>query len=302
MKLISDPAELDFRNEYDTHLNVYLGGVPFTGILKEKYEQVEYKEGNAIHVIQYYENGQKRFEEILKKRTQSESFSWYEDGSIKSEFKFDHLFYQESGTVLTTGYELYPDGKLASKSENGFRRSFAENGNLILESKSTPEEKYHKEYYLNGVLKFHRLPAIKKSFHYSDKKYLIIDQDENYGRSSIYFNEVIIGTYIHELFFSEGQAFGFSTHADGIRTSRLTSWLVTTVQKDKPEKYLSLNFKLCFCKNKKHADYGFKRFVNKITSEEIEHFRIPEIVGIEFQESTKMLERLKTETNKKNFQ
>jgi len=298
VKLITNPAELDFRNEYDSHLNVFHNGVPFSGILKENHEQVEYKSGNAVHVIQYYENGQKSFEEILDPNAQSKSFRWFVDGSIQSEYKFDHTFYNEPGTVLTTGYELYPDGKLASKSENGYRRSFAKNGNLILESKSTPQEKYYKEYYLNGVLKFHRLPNIKKSFHYSDKKYLIIDKDENYGRSSIYFNEVPIYTYIHELYFSEGKAFGFSTHADGIRANLLTGWLVNSVQKENPKKYLDLNFKLCFCKDQKYADHGFKRFINKITNQEIENFNIPSIVDIEKNDSREMLKRLKSQIKK----
>lgn len=128
---------------------------------------------------------------------------------------------------------------------------------------------------------------------------MIIDQDETYGRSSIYFNELVISNYIHQLYFSEGKEFGFSKHGDEIRINRLTTWLVNTVQNESPTKYLNLNFKLCFCKDEIQANYAFKRLVSKCEKNEIEKFRIPEVVDIEYSLAKQMHEKLRKEIDKK---
>ncbi|MGH1437629.1 MAG: hypothetical protein ACRBG0_24535, partial [Lewinella sp.] len=160
MKIIVNPKELEFRNEYDSQLNVYYQGEPFSGVFKYGYEEIEYRLGQATHVIRYFHNGRKESEEYLENGSNLETYTWYEDGTVRSEFKYDYSFFNKPGIVLKTGFSLFPNGKLESKSEKGISKSFSPSGELVVNAKYTPEEQYYKEYYLNGVLKYLSLPSI----------------------------------------------------------------------------------------------------------------------------------------------
>lgn len=299
MKIITDPEELDFRNEYDYDLNVYHQGEPFSGVFKQENEETEYKNGDANHIIRYYDNGQKESEEYLEQGAQMKTLTWYQDGAVKSEFKYDYTFYNEPGTVLKTGFSLFPNGQFETKAEKGISRSFSSSGELILETKYTPQEKYHKEYYLNGVLKYLHLPSINKSFHYTDNYLLVIDEDGTYGRSSIYIDEIRVRTRLEQLFFSEGRAFGFSIHADRIRISRLTTWLVKTIQQEKPSLYVELNLKLCFCQEEVQAQFAFDRLVKKLNVEEIKDLKVPKMANVNEEDFSHLRNKLLTEVLKK---
>ena len=299
MKTIHDPKELDFRNEYDSQLNVFNEGTPFTGMFKTTHEEITYEKGNAVHVIEYYENGEKRLEEFLKDGAQLKSYSWYADGSVKMDLEFDHQYYLEDGTVLTTGFTFYPNGAVETKCENGIRLEYSKDGILVGESKWVPGEKYHKEYYLNGSLKYLRLPSIKKSFHFTNTYVLVIEVDQSYKRSNIYYDEIRIKSHLRELFFSEGAAYGFSKSGDNLRIQRLVAWLTQKVKDESPQDYFNYNLELCFSQEEQQVQNAFTRLISKFDINHINDFSIPKITNIDQEEVSNLLERLKLELEKK---
>lgn len=299
MIIIKDDNELEFRNEYDSQLDVYYKGEPFSGVFKDKNEEIEYRAGNAVHVVTRFDNGQKSLEEFLNNGFQLETQSWFEDGKIRSHFKSDYSYFRENGINFTEGYSLYENGKLESESKKGVRKYFSICGKLVAKSKWTHQEKYSKEYYLNGVLKYFNMPTIYKSFHFTDDYKLIIDEDLSYGRSNAYYDRISIMSNISNLFYSESKGFNFFSISDEIRINRLTAWLEAEILKEDPIEYINLNLKLCYCKDKNQAELAYNRLVKKINNKEIMYlkpFQISNIENFEFQNS---MNRIKNELRKR---
>ncbi|VXB49992.1 hypothetical protein FLAVO9AF_170133 [Flavobacterium sp. 9AF] len=299
MIIITDDNDLEFKNEYDSHLDVYYNGEPFSGIFKDQNEEIEYKTGNAVHIVTRFDNGQKSLEEFRINGFQLETQSWFEDGRIRSNFKSDYSYFKETGINFTEGFSLYENGELESESKKGIKKNFSICGKLVAKSKWTHQEKYFKEYYLNGVLKYFNMPNIKKSFHFTDEYKLIIDEDLSYGRSNTYYDSLFIKSDISNLFYSESKEFKFFNSSDKIRISRLTAWLEGEILKEDPIEYINLNLELCYCKDKNEAELAYNRLLKKINDKEImflKPFQISNIQNFEFQNS---IDRIKKELYKR---
>lgn len=269
MITLSNRNDLDFRNEYDSEQSVYYNEHPFTGVLKIDREEIKYINGMVSHIIRYHRNGQKWSEEYWKEGALLESYSWFENGKVESEWKNDHHFFNEPGTVLRTGYRFYPGGTVQSEAANGTTITYAPSGEIVGETRWTPNEKYFKEFYLDGHLKYQNEIASYLSKHYLRSGEIIIEESSIPGKIETRYIEPLIEKNIRVLFQKEGEQFGFESIADNIRVNKLNQWLTSEVKSNNPEKYVRFNFILCFCENKEAAHNAFTRLTKLDATQEL---------------------------------
>jgi len=138
MKTTFDDPNIECKNEYDSLVDVYFKGKPFTGTIVDGLETINYKEGkvHGQYTI-HFDSGQLRSDEVYENGEIVSSITYYENGQKETEL-LNNSYYKwtQDGTLIQKDKEHYfENGKLRilrGKEKDSFAfKYFTPNGDLI---------------------------------------------------------------------------------------------------------------------------------------------------------------------------
>lgn len=105
---LSDP-NIEYKNDYDTFVDVYYKGEPFSGILKGALTTIHYKNGNAHgNYTAYYKEGGIQTQQTLENGTVVFSQRFYKNGQLKAKLANGLLQrWHSDGVLIQKGNEHY---------------------------------------------------------------------------------------------------------------------------------------------------------------------------------------------------
>lgn len=146
----SDP-DIETRNMYSYHNDVYYKGEPFTGTIVGPLEELEYVDGKAHGKwLSRYENGNTECLRIFEHGIQVETREYFQNGALKKEWS--------DGVSRRWNY----NESLISKENEKSKKEFFSNGALKIEYPENEDDDWAAKYYTRaGDLAYTQLKDIK---------------------------------------------------------------------------------------------------------------------------------------------
>jgi hypothetical protein len=139
--LHSDDKNIEYRNENDLLVDVYLGGHKFTGILKNEWEQIEYKDGVVNgQLLTFYKTGEIRENSLYEQGRHIKTTKYFQNGVINSELTLEPYSYKawniSSILVRENNIFYYTNGNIVkvfgdNQNDNFLKKGYAKNGQLL---------------------------------------------------------------------------------------------------------------------------------------------------------------------------